>query len=326
MNNKVTIIFGGAGFIGNTLIDRLLSASNNHIVVVDNLSNGELNNLNSHFSKKKFHFLKKDCSKINECNDVFVLASGLGQIVDIWHLAANSDISLGTQNPAIDLKDTFLTTFEIMNQIKIFGVNNFYFASSSAIYGDHGISPIGETTGPLLPISNYGAMKLASEAFISASAERIGFSAILFRFPNVVGAPATHGIIYDFLKKLKQNPKILRVLGNGSQKKIYLHVSDLVDAMLFIASINKNAGTSPFNIGPIDQGVTVKCIAEKVVRKVSIGSKIIYGDEPRGWIGDVPAFNYCIDKVLNLGWRPKKTSDEAIDIAILEIIEQLEMN
>jgi UDP-glucose 4-epimerase len=322
MSGSVCIIFGGAGFIGKTLIDRLLGVDK-QIVVADNLSNGRLNHLNPYMSLDKFHFLQKDCSITGDCLDIFSHASQLGTVDEVWHLAANSDIPSGINNPAIDLKDTFLTTYEIINCIKLFPIKNFYFASSSSIYGDRGILPIKENTGPLLPISNYGAMKLASEAFISASAERLGFSALLFRFPNVVGAPATHGIVFDFLRKLINDNSTLHVLGDGSQKKAYLHVSDLVDAMLFATSFSKNHVTIPINIGPKDQGITVKCIAEKVVRKFSPNANILYGTEPRGWIGDVPKFNYSIETLLSMGWFPKYSSEEAIEISIDEIIHQL---
>jgi len=323
MQKDVTIVIGGAGFIGKTLVDRLIIEDKNIIVVVDNLSNGKASHLDRHITNRKFFFIENDCSIFEECKNVFSYASNLGSIKDVWHLAANSDIPSGTVNPNIDLKDTFQTTFQIVNMIQLYKVERLFFASSSAIYGDCGGLAISETTGPLLPISNYGAMKLASEAIISAAAERSGFSAFLFRFPNVVGSPATHGVILDFCKKLLINPSILTVLGDGTQKKAYLHVSELVNAMIFLSNKSIPEKVYPVNIGPVDGGVTVRWIAESVVKSMSSTAKIKYGTEPRGWVGDVPKFNYSINKIRDLGWTPQLTSEEAINRAITEILDQL---
>ena len=320
---NVTVIFGGAGFIGKTLVDLLVNTSLNILVIVDNLSNGKLAHLEQYLSSNRVYFFEKDCSIASECNDIFLFSSSLGSVDSVWHLAANSDIPSGTKNPNIDLKDTFFTTYNIVNGINNYNIKRLYFASSSAIYGDFNGMPITEDAGPLLPISNYGAMKLASEAFISAAAEQSKFDAFLFRFPNVVGTPATHGVIFDFCNKLIMNPLLLDVLGNGSQKKSYLHVSDLVDAMLYLALNLKDKGVFPINIGPLDDGVTVKWIAEEVVKFVSPTARIVYGSESRGWVGDVPKFNYSIDKLINLGWRPKLSSSQAVQRAIVEIAAQL---
>lgn len=323
MIKNVTIVIGGAGFIGKTLIDRLIAEGTDIIVVADNLSNGRIFHLEHHISTHRVHFMENDCSSFIECQKVFSYAFTLGPVKDVWHLAANSDIPSGIENPNIDLKDTFETTFQIVNCIHLYGIKRLFFASSSAIYGDCGSMAISEATGPLLPISNYGAMKLASEAIISAAAERSGFSAFFFRFPNVVGSPATHGVIFDFCIKLLRNSSALTVLGNGSQKKVYLHVSDLVDAMLFLSKKPGLEKVFPVNIGPVDDGVTVRWIAESVVKFMSPTAKIIYGSEPRGWVGDVPKFNYSINKIRHLGWNPRLTSEEAINKAIIEIASQL---
>ncbi len=322
MKKKVTLIFGGAGFIGKNLVDSLVLNGERIVISVDNLSNGISSHLRDHESKSNFRFIYSDCSNPNGCEQIFSEASSFGPIEDVWHLAANSDIRAGTDNPSVDLRDTFMTTYEIIRALEKYGARRFYFASSSAIYGEGRGLPLTESTGPLLPLSNYGAMKLASEAYISASTQRLGFTAYLLRFPNVVGVPATHGVIFDFCKKLIQNPSVLNVLGNGSQRKCYLHVSDLIDALLSVARNNDAGSIVPLNIGPSDRGVTVKWIAEQVVSYVSPGAKIIYGTEPRGWIGDIPSFNYSIDKILATGWSPKYSSEEAIKRAIGEVADQ----
>jgi len=173
----------------------------------------------------------------------------------------------------------------------------------------------------LMPISNYGAMKLASEALISASLESFLDKVCIFRFPNVVGVPATHGVILDFIRKLKKDPSRLEVLGNGKQQKTYLHVNELVEAMIFINN-NTGNGMHFYNIGALDDGVFVYQIAEEVVKEVSPEAKIFYQDADRGWVGDVPSFYYSVDKLKKLGWSPKLSSLEAIKTATKEISVQ----
>ena len=178
-----------------------------------------------------------------------------------------------------------------------------------------------EDVGPLFPISNYGAMKLASEALITAAAEKFLDRALLFRFPNVVGVPATHGVLLDFVRRLKTDPTRLQVLGDGTQQKSYLHVSDLVDAMLFLEKGYKSK-VGAVNIGPADDGVSVAVIAEETIAHVAPGATLEYGDGNKGWVGDVPRFTYSIDKLLGTGWTPSMDSLGAIRLAIREIASQ----
>jgi UDP-glucose 4-epimerase len=221
----------------------------------------------------------------------------------VWHLAANSDIAAGGADPGIDLRDTFMTTYCVAQACRKFGLRKLAFASTSAIYGDHGPIALREDIGPLFPISNYGAMKLASEACLTALSEAALDHLWLFRFPNVIGGRATHGVIYDFLDKLAATPRELQVLGNGAQCKPYLYVDDLLSAMFLIVE-KASARINCFNIGPRDVGVSVREIAEIVVEKAAPGASVVYGSEGRGWIGDVPRFHYSIDKLLALGWTP----------------------
>jgi len=179
-----------------------------------------------------------------------------------------------------------------------------------------------EDIGPLMPISNYGAMKLASEALISSALESFLDKVCIYRFPNVVGVPATHGVILDFVNKLKIDMATLEVLGNGTQQKTYLHVSELVGAMLFI-NFNTTNGMNYYNIGAMDDGVLVSQIAEETIKIVYPGAIINYQQGDRGWVGDVPRFFYSVDKLKNLGWSPKMSSLEAIQKAIKEIVSQV---
>lgn len=321
---KIKVVVGGAGFIGSNLLDELSIANEGgSVIVIDNFS--MIKQENSLIDKKNnILFYKADVADENECKNAFKYAATFGGIDEVWHLAANSDIPAGISDPQIDLKDTFMTTFQILQVMKLFDIKNFLFASSSAIYGDLGGQILHEKVGPLHPISNYGAMKLASEAQATAALESYLEKVFLFRFPNVIGTPATHGVILDFVRKLKNNPKELHVLGDGTQKKSYLHVTDLINAMLTIA-LKGNERLNVYNIGPIDDGVTVKWIAENVVKRISPTASIKYGRGNKGWVGDVPRFRYSTEKIISLGWKPMLGSKEAVLRAIDEIAVQERM-
>jgi UDP-glucose 4-epimerase len=305
------LVIGGAGFVGATLVRRL-QEQGRAVVVIDNLVRGRKEFLPGGV---EFEFL--DASDAVALTDVTRRWHERSAIAMVWHLAANSDIPAGIKDPAVDLKDTFLTTHALLVAMRDIGIRRLAFASSSAVYGEHSV-PLHEDFGPLRPISNYGAMKLASEGAISAAIGPVLDQALIYRFPNVVGVPATHGVIVDFIRKLRLGPGQLSVLGDGSQQKPYLHVSELVDAMLFAA----DRSTSPwgcFNVGPEDDGVTVRFIAEETVRQVSPGARILYGTGDRGWVGDVPRFQYDTRRLGDLGWRPKLLSADAVKRAISEI-------
>lgn len=318
------IIAGGAGFIGTNFINKI-SKEKKQIFIIDKLSK---------FSNPQYIYLEKDKIKYYVCdlsneeqtNDVFKKIKDLCKTeISIWHFAANSDIPKGIIDPSIDMKDTFLSTFNLLNCCKKYDIKSFFFASSSAIYGDHGDKKIKEGTGPLIPISNYGAMKLASEAQCFASNETFIDNLRIYRFPNVVGSPATHGVIYDFIKKLKINPSQLNVLGDGNQKKSYLHVDDLIDGMLFLSKKKLKPKESPiFNLGPNDDPIKVSWIAKKTIEIVSPNAKIIFGKTKSGWVGDVPKFSYDTQKAIKAGWEPKLNSKKAIEKAIKEILSQLD--
>lgn len=323
-NKKVSIIAGGAGFIGVNLIFRLLSEGRK-VFIIDNMSRGSLKmikTLNPIFDEGQF-VISCDCSNSQALSKAFQYIASHGEICEVWHLAANSDIPAGVSDASVDLTDTFMTTLVLLEQMKEHRVPNIHFASSSAIYGDLGPQVLHENIGPLLPISNYGAMKLASEALISASVESYLNIANIFRFPNVVGVPATHGVILDFISKLIATPNELVVLGDGTQQKSYLHVSDLVDAMLIIRGRSNFDRVELVNIGPIDDGISVRSIAEAVIQRVSPKAKITYGVGNKGWVGDVPKFRYSTDKLQSFGWIPKLNSSQAVHKAIDEIATQL---
>lgn len=313
------LVTGAAGFIASHLVDRLLDTGA-VVVGIDNMKLGRHANLIKAEKNPRFRFHVTDVNDVDTCSTVVKEECESGAFDMAWHLAANSDIRAGVADPDVDLRDTFLTTHNLLKVLRKHEILKLAFASTSAIYGVHPVR-LTEQMGPLFPISSYGAMKLASEAAISAALESYLKRAWIFRFPNVVGGRATHGAIYDFVMKLKQNPVELEVLGDGSQEKPYFHVADLIDAMFFIVD-KADASMNYFNIGPAASTTSVRYLAETVVKRMAPGAKISYTGGDRGWVGDIPKFNYSIDKLGKLGWAPRLTSNEAVDRAVVEIIAE----
>jgi UDP-glucose 4-epimerase len=237
----------------------------------------------------------------------------------IYHLAANSDISLGMQDPSLDLEDTFLTTFSVLELMRKRGIKHLVFASTSAVYmpSDELLCEKDVT----MPVSLYGAAKLSSEAYISAYTHLFSLNATVVRFPNVVGRGGTHGVIFDFVRKLRKNPGSLEILGNGKQSKPYLFVDDLVDAIFFVEGRNLG-GHLVCNVGPKDT-VSVDEIADIVIEEMHLkGVKKEYTGGEVGWKGDVPRFNYDISKAERLGWTPKKSSKDAVREAARYLVKE----
>ncbi len=302
------LVTGGAGFIGSHLDDALIARGHN-ITVVDNLVLGRKENIEHLIGNSNFRFIEADLLDMSKMREIF--AEGKFDIV--YHLAANSDIQKGGKDPMVDYNLTFNTTFNVLQLLKEFEIKKFFFASTSAIYGES-YDVLNEDYGPLKPVSNYGAGKLASEAFISAFSSTYGIQTWITRFPNVVGERFTHGVIYDFIKKLRTNPEELEVLGNGEQCKPYVYVKDLVAAILYVidhASENYNV----YMIGS-DSRTKVKEIAAMVIEEMGLNAKIRYTGGDRGWVGDVPEFRYDLTKINKLGWTAPHNSNESVRLAI----------
>jgi UDP-glucose 4-epimerase len=297
------LVVGGAGFIGSHLCDALLS-SGCHVVALDNLMRGKISNLATSMNSPKFQFLKHDANDTSFLSQLLV-----NEKIDfVFHLAANSDIQASALNPSIEFQCTASTTWSVLVAMREAHVKSLFFASTSAIYGDCLGLPVTENH-PLEPISYYGAAKMASEAFIDAFSFMNDFDALIFRFPNVIGPRLTHGALFDFINRLQKDPSKLVVLGNGTQTKPYIYVSDLVGAILHLAE--NNHGINRYNVG-VEGESSVKFLAQTVVKEMKLNSEISFGSDPFGWKGDVPKFSYDMSKILKTGWKPLFTSDQAV--------------
>jgi UDP-glucose 4-epimerase len=302
------LVTGGAGFIGSHLCDGLI-ALGHRVTAIDNLLLGREENIAHLCAHPAFNFAKGDVLDAPLLERVFAD----GRFDAVFHLAANSDIQRGGKDPVVDCELTFLTTFRVLQSMKKHGTGQLVFASTSAVYGETS-DRLTEDYGPLLPVSNYGAGKLASEAFISAFSAGCGIRAWITRFPNVVGERATHGVIFDFIRKLQNNPARLEVLGNGKQVKPYMYVKDLVRGILFVWQ-HSSERLNVYNLG-VETRTTVSDIARTVIEEMGLDAAIDYTGGDRGWVGDVPEFSYDLTKVHRLGWHAQYTSDEAVRLAV----------
>ena len=301
------LVTGGAGFIGSHLCDALL-AKGHRVFAVDNFVLGRSENI-EHIHDPKFEFVKCDVLDRERMAGIF----RIGDFDMVFHMAANSDIQKGGKDPHVDYDLTFNTTFTILDLMREYGVKKLFFASTSAIFGET-YDVLHENYGPLRPVSNYGAAKLASEAFISAYSAMYDIQVWITRFPNVVGERFTHGVIYDFIHKLQANPEELEVLGNGEQCKPYVYVRDLVDGILYVTG-HSHEHYNVYMLGS-DSRTKVKEIAQMVIEEMGLNAKIRYTGGDRGWKGDVPEFRYDLSKVNQLGWSAAHDSNASVRLAI----------
>ena len=302
------LVSGGAGFIGSHLVDELLKRGF-RVRVVDNLSSGSLENVRHNIGNKNFEFVRGDLKNPEDS------LKAVKDVEIVYHLAANPEVRVSTTAPEIHFKENVITTFNLLEACrKLDTVKKLVFASSSTVYGDAKVFPTPENH-ELKPISVYGASKAACESLICSYAYLYGFKAVSLRYANIVGPRLRHGVVFDFLMKLKGDPNILKVLGDGTQKKSYLYISDAIEATLLVTD-KLTERFETYNIGNEDW-ITVAEIAEIVSKVAGLRPKIIYTGgtrEGRGWPGDVKYMLLSIEKVKKLGWKPKYTSREAIEL------------
>ncbi|NLB55398.1 MAG: NAD-dependent epimerase/dehydratase family protein [Lentisphaerae bacterium] len=312
---KKILVPGGAGFIGSHLVEKLLEQGH-ELIVVDDLSLGKKAHISRFLVNNKFEFVEGsicDESLMNElCRDVST----------VFHLAANSDIAASSTDNKRDFEVGTLGTFVLLNACRNRNVSEIVFSSTSAVYGEPTFRPTAEDYGPLLPVSHYGASKLAAEAMITAFCANYGMRSWIYRFANIVGPHATHGVIYDFVLRLLECPDELKIFGDGTQEKSYLHVSDCVDAMLFCWKNAKNI-VNLFNLAHTGT-VKVSDIAEITVSAMGLKNvHYAYTGGDRGWVGDVPRMELSFEKLKALGWTASMNSRQAVEKAASEIVKEM---
>jgi len=308
------LVVGGAGFIGSQLCDALLAKGDN-VVCLDNLMRGNLANISQALKNKHFSFIKEDATNERALEEILKER----KIDFVYHLAANSDIQASANDPSIEFYATCSTTWSVLSSMRKSGVKKFFFASSSAVYGEMRQDQPFNELSEMNPISYYGSAKMASEAFISSFTYMNGFDSLIFRFPNVVGKRLTHGVVFDFICRLKDNPNELIVLGDGTQSKPYISADDLINAILLFSE--KNKGKNVFEIG-VRGSTSVRYVAENAIKEMGIRNcKIIYGNSKSGWKGDVSHFLFDDSKIQSFGWKATMNSDEAVLYAIRETIK-----
>ena len=305
LKNKKILVTGGAGFIGSHLIDRLAAAKT--IMVLDSLNSGKMENIEKYLEKSNVQFHKVDLVK-DELGDFF------RGVEHVFHFAAHPDVKMDI-NSFNKFDQNFASTRNVLEEARKSGVKYFYFTSSSTVYGEANKIPTPEDYGPMRPISLYGASKLACEAIISGYSHSFGMDCVVFRLANVVGSRC-HGVIPDFVNKLNNDPSRLEILGDGMQKKSYIHVDDCLDAMLFLI---ERTGNDVFNVGTEDD-ILVRRIAEIASQEMKLKPRITYTGGSSGWKGDVPVMKLSIEKIKKLGWKPKYGSEDAVRKTVKEII------
>ena len=303
---KKWFVTGGAGFIGSHVVDLLVSAGCK-VTVYDNLS----------LSTDQYIADYVKAGKITHVNanltDLEAVTKAMAGHDIVWHLGANTDIPSGFKTPRIDLDNDVIATWNVLESMRVNGIKQLLFSSTGAVYGESIEGTFKESSGPLIPVSHYGAGKIASEAFIASYAGLYGIQAWVFRFGNVIGARTNHGIIFDFIKKLKASPKELEVLGTGRGEKNYFLVEDCIQGMLY--TYHRTA-TGPFpvivNLGT-DSTSKVMEIAAMIIEEMEL-SDVAYRftGTPRGWPGDQPVVLLDTTKIHDLGWYCKRTSNEAV--------------
>jgi UDP-glucose 4-epimerase len=316
------LVTGGAGFIGSHLIDALLAdPATSKVVVLDNFSSGRREHLAHHAHDPR---LRIHTAELLDLEKIAPLFQGVEQV---FHLAANPDARWGIDNTRLDLEQETIVTYNVLEAMRRQKVPRIVFSSSGTVYGDVGTTITHEKLGPCLPVSLYGAGKLASEGLITAFCSTFGLRAIIFRFGNIVGERTTHGVIYDFIRQLAKNSSELKVLGNGHQAKPYVYVRDLVNGLMFgktrCGELNP-AQFDVFNLAP-DGATSVRFIAAELIRQLGYSGKtqIHYGESAQGWPGDVAQSRMDSSKLRSAGFALPRSSDEVVRHALQQIIQWL---
>jgi UDP-glucose 4-epimerase len=306
-------VSGGAGFIGSSVVDRLL-ADGHTVVAYDNFSTGQREFLDGASKNPKFTLVEGDTL------DAAALGRAMAGAEIVFHLAANADVRFGTEHPRKDLEQNIIATFNVLEGMRANGVKRIAFSSTGSVYGEAHVFPTPEDAPFPVQTSLYGASKLAGEGLIAAYGAGFGFEGCIFRFVSIVGERYTHGHVFDFYRSLRQDPTRLRVLGNGRQRKSYLYIGDCLDAML-IAMAKTRGAIEIYNLGT-NEYCEVNDSIRWISERLGVSPRLEYTGGDRGWIGDNPFIFLDIAKITSLGWRPKLTIREGI----LRTLEYLRAN
>jgi UDP-glucose 4-epimerase len=318
MSNEHYLIVGGAGFIGSHFVDRLLSEpATAKVTIYDNFSSGRRWHFEGHLADARFAVVEGDVK------DLDALTKAMTGHATVIHLASNPDIAKAATQPDIDFYEGTFLTQQVVEAMRRCGAGTILYASGSGVYGDLGESEANETHSVGAPISTYGASKLAGEALISAYCFMFGLRGRAFRFGNVVGPHQTHGVGFDFVRRLLKDPSQLTILGDGRQSKSYIHVEDVIDAVL-TAHRSPTPSYEVFNVATGDY-ITVTEIADLAVQCVGLDPRNVafrYTGGDRGWKGDVPIIRLATERIRELGWRCRRSSREALQAAMMTMLHE----
>jgi UDP-glucose 4-epimerase len=314
------IIVGGAGFIGSHFSDALLAdPATQTLTLYENFTSGQEWHFAEHKDDPRLTVVRGDA------NDLPTLRDAMEGHDLVIHLASNPDIQAAMTDPAIDFDQGTMITHHVVEAMRQSGVSRIAYAAGSGVYGDLGELEAHEGHGPLMPVSTYGASKLAGEALISAYSYMFGIEGRAFRFGNVVGRRQTHGVGFDFIRRLREDPTTLTVLGDGTQSKSYVLVADVVSAVLTVMDADLEEPFVTFNVATGDY-ITVREIVGIVLEELNLDSRrtdVRYGQQSRGWRGDVPIVRLNTDRIRALGWEPSTGSAGALRASIRSMLEDL---
>jgi UDP-glucose 4-epimerase len=300
---KKVLITGCAGFIGSSLLDKLL-AQGLKVVGLDNLSTGQKHFTEYQATSPSFRFFALDLLNLGD------LQNAMKGCDFVWHLAANADVRFGLKHPGKDLEQNTRATFHVLEAMRANGVSKIAFSSTGSVYGEAKVFPTPEDAPFPVQTSLYGASKLAGESLIQAYCEGFGFQSWIFRFVSILGERYTHGHVFDFYQQLRNDPSRLRVLGNGKQKKSYLYIQDCLDAML-LAVERAEKKVNIFNLG-VDGYCEVNDSIGWICREMGVNPKLEYSGGDRGWVGDNPFIFLDTKKIQSLGWKPEVSIEEGV--------------